>query len=553
MIQFLPQWTRRVVMDGSGRDPLGLSRVSDKLTSFLLPSIITTTDRARYYSFYTWVWADIVAWEAEIGTRADADALRTQFQRREAAFALASFLDRKSDLPIVGIRQVESRVGGDDDDISLDFRVLPSNPFGGYGQYYGGCLHALGLTVPTDDGRGEKPTPYGYELAARFTGTCASAPYVTDDSLRQKSHVSCGTLRKSAETFSLDGLGAPSAKHEREALIRLFFQLGESPTPGHPLNRQASLALFLHVLSAYEQASIPVLRREVDEYAVFWPHYYGSLRTINGDWVEYQAPESLLDTQGYWRQFCAHQFAAYALEEFLAGIVTALGAHPNGLTRSELSAKLAGPDFLEFLRKHIGADCPAPQEFLSALDVLDVANSAMSKAAYQRFSGRSALNEWTLGLTDGLGSAQRLGRAFALMAILYAKWRGREDDSNLAAVEVMARQEFWLGTPFPWIEEWLSRGPSWEEAIESLIAHVLNRHDTVKFQKRKLDATWVEESNGRLTHQQDLEPDFRSSRHGNATTILQDLGLIGPAKPDEPMRLTQRGRQVLSEVINLRR
>ena len=38
---------------------MGLSRVSDALTKFLLPNIITTTDRARYYSFYTWVIADI--------------------------------------------------------------------------------------------------------------------------------------------------------------------------------------------------------------------------------------------------------------------------------------------------------------------------------------------------------------------------------------------------------------------------------------------------------------------------------------------------------------
>jgi hypothetical protein len=33
-------------MEGSGRDPLGgLSRVSDALTNFLLPSIITTTEK----------------------------------------------------------------------------------------------------------------------------------------------------------------------------------------------------------------------------------------------------------------------------------------------------------------------------------------------------------------------------------------------------------------------------------------------------------------------------------------------------------------------------
>jgi hypothetical protein len=99
-MKFWPQWTRRVAMDGSGRDPLGLSRVSDALTNFLLPNIITTTDRARYYSFYTWAIADIEALRKSNGRRI---SFEEEFQRREAAFALASRLGQKIDLPIVGM------------------------------------------------------------------------------------------------------------------------------------------------------------------------------------------------------------------------------------------------------------------------------------------------------------------------------------------------------------------------------------------------------------------------------------------------------------------
>lgn len=53
-LKYWPQWTRRVEMEGSGRDPLGLSRVSDALTNILVSNLITTTDRARYCSLYTW-------------------------------------------------------------------------------------------------------------------------------------------------------------------------------------------------------------------------------------------------------------------------------------------------------------------------------------------------------------------------------------------------------------------------------------------------------------------------------------------------------------------
>lgn len=53
-VAFLPRWTKRVRTDGGGRDTLGLSRVTESITDHLLQGIITTTDRARYYSFYCW-------------------------------------------------------------------------------------------------------------------------------------------------------------------------------------------------------------------------------------------------------------------------------------------------------------------------------------------------------------------------------------------------------------------------------------------------------------------------------------------------------------------
>jgi hypothetical protein len=94
-----------VAMEGSGRDPLGLSSVSDAFTKLLLPNIITTTDRARYYSFYTWAIADIEALRSTKGGRI---SFEEEFQRRVAAFALASQLGQKIDLPIVGVRQVDT-------------------------------------------------------------------------------------------------------------------------------------------------------------------------------------------------------------------------------------------------------------------------------------------------------------------------------------------------------------------------------------------------------------------------------------------------------------
>jgi hypothetical protein len=148
---YLPRWTKRAVMDGSGHDPLGLSRVSDNFTDLLLPSIITTTNRARYYSFYPWAMRE----SADCLEEGDGTAeFVEEFRKREAAFAIASKLGKETDLSIVGIDQVNKHLGevSTEESVTTGFRVLPANNMGGFGQYYGGCLQSLGLGGWDEDG-----------------------------------------------------------------------------------------------------------------------------------------------------------------------------------------------------------------------------------------------------------------------------------------------------------------------------------------------------------------------------------------------------------------
>jgi hypothetical protein len=295
-MKFLPQWTRRVAMEGSGRDPLGLSRVSDALTNFLLPNIITTTDRARYYSFYTWAIADI---EELRKFKSGRVSFEDEFQRREAAFALASRLGQKIDLPIVGVRQVDTILAAadEDDNVETDFRVLPSNSTGGYGQYYGGCLHGLDLVHVDEQGEWNISTEHGRKLADSFARATAKSPYLTGN-WRTRPRVPKKVLQESAEVFSLDALAGRAADTERELLINLFFSLGESRSATRPLNRQATLGLFLHVLLSCEKAGTEVTRRDADGRAVFWPHYYGGLADDDRDLLPYQTvPEFAEDSE----------------------------------------------------------------------------------------------------------------------------------------------------------------------------------------------------------------------------------------------------------------
>jgi hypothetical protein len=393
-MKYWPQWTRRVAMEGSGRDPLGLSRVSDALTTFLLPSIITTTDRARYYSFYTWAIADI---ESLRQSKRGRISFEEEFQRREAAFALASRLGQKIKLPIVGTRQVDTILASADesDNLDTDFRVLPSNSTGGYGQYYGGCLHALDLVRVDEQGEWTSSTERGRKLAEAFATATAESPYLTGN-WRTRPRVPKKVLQESAEVFSLDALGGRAADTERELLISMFFNLGESPSATRPLNRQATLGMFLHVLKSCEEAGVKVTRRDVDGGAVFWPHYYSGLADDDNDLLSYQPAPAFAEAHAFWRQFCAHQFLAFALEEFLAAVLDALSPHPEGLTEAALLDELVSKEFVQDLETVMKTNAGTPTALLKAVGIAGIPDIATCLKITKKFAGEAVVNEWSI-------------------------------------------------------------------------------------------------------------------------------------------------------------
>jgi hypothetical protein len=313
-MKYWPQWTRRVVTEETGRDPLGLSSVSDALTEFLLPGIITTTDRARYYSFYTWAIADVGA----ARKNADGFSFEAEFQRREAAFALASRIGARTDLSLVGLRRVREKLAEAEEDQTADtaFRVLPSNALGGLGNYYGGCLRSMGLASFDENGEWTVPEGRGLTLADSFASATRKAPYLAGD-YRHRERVPLDVLRNSANFFSLDGLRSSSARLERGLLAELFFCLGRKPDALAPLNRQATLGQLLHVLQSYIDAGLEVSRQNIDWAGVFLPHYYDCIAEPGGRPRRYESPAALAAVHGFWRQFCAHQFFTFALEELL--------------------------------------------------------------------------------------------------------------------------------------------------------------------------------------------------------------------------------------------
>ncbi len=56
MTESYPQWTAELTKENvTGEDQLGVEGAAQGYQQWLIPGIITTTDRARYYSFYAWI------------------------------------------------------------------------------------------------------------------------------------------------------------------------------------------------------------------------------------------------------------------------------------------------------------------------------------------------------------------------------------------------------------------------------------------------------------------------------------------------------------------
>ena len=120
------------------------------ITNQLLNGVITTTDRARYYSFYIWCLWHIAQHERPSRGPAFVEA----FQRRESAMVIATLLNdpEASVIGKLGHASVQAMVTGAKATVETQFRCLPASRMGGYGQYYRGCIYDLALRETTEEG-----------------------------------------------------------------------------------------------------------------------------------------------------------------------------------------------------------------------------------------------------------------------------------------------------------------------------------------------------------------------------------------------------------------
>lgn len=546
----LPRWTKRVATEG-GRDPLGLSRVAFMITDYLLPGIVTTTDRARYYSFYTWVLWHIAKEEQSD----DFQEFVNAFRRREAAMALATLAadDLASPVGVDATRKYFAN-GIGTGTFDCDFQVLPSNRLGGYGQYYAGSLYKLRLMEGTVAGVDRVTLGTADELARSFHQAIENTPYIRKR-LFLDTEISKNDLMKSSGELSLDALDESFTADERNRLTQILFGLNEqSKNKDDTRARRQTLTLLLHIISDFEQTgNLATAERgnhgfRTDEYLLY-PTYFGCLWPTENEVYPYTPPEQLNLCSKQWRQLCLHEFFCHAIEDLLCAILEAAGSQNEGVPTGGIAQSLISEDFHSFLSTATRKKGNSPRSFLTALGIGGIPSEEFSHNYQKRLSPKHRLSEpQTLNL-KATSAAEQAARGVLMLAVLYGKWRGITKDVALSYVAHRANTELWIGQVLPLMDNWLEAGVTWTTALEPFLEQfVLNQHDRVFYEKGNLRSVWLKRTEGRIFKEQDYEPVWRNSRIFNCVSIMADLKLLR-IDDQRAISITAAGRRLMNKLL----
>lgn len=538
----IPKWTKHVVMELSGRDPLGMSRVSFMITDYLLRGIITTTSRARYYSFYCWALWHIEKTEAP----ARYAGFVAAFRRREAFLALATLQQNSVSGNVVGADAVRPRLAklNETREVDTDFAVLPSNRMGGYGQYYGGSLYALGLTYRTEDGIHRTAPGRGESLAKAFEHSVANTLYEKEGWYREKV-IPIRVLEKSAEAFSLDALHSERAAEERQLLKNLFFAWDRPKLGDTDILRRQTLGLILYTVSEYGKADFAP--PDSDHYLVYPTYYYGVLWRDIDPPLPYQPPSLFAPCYGFWQQYCAHEYLTQALEKLLHCVLEVLNQQPAGMYLVDICEALTEKDFQSTLAGIFGAGS-TPSQLFAALGMNAIPDQEKCRQARASIDVTSDRSERALVDIDSR-PAEIAASAVGVLAVLYAKWRGAGNEF-VRYIGTQAGSNLWIGTVLPALDRWFQHDLDWRSALESFLElFVLDQHDRILYEKGRLESCWLHRLDGKVHKDQDYQPVFRSSRHWNCVRILRDVGLLDFTR-DNRLRITDAGRRQLSRILD---
>ncbi|GEM_PF-1356691 len=325
-----PQWTSELTDTFvTGEDHLGIEGAAQGYQQWLIPGIITTTDRARYYSFYAWTLYRFINLPGS--SRLLKDFRGPFYKGHEAALIFGAYSHHKgheiiNGLVGSGINNFKARKWWEaGSPVSLDVNYF-DNLLGGLGQYYLTAMQALGIV-----GTSEHPswvyrlTPRGEELARAYQYSIASTSYAKN--LEQAGQLETLSHEDAMEYGASGCLCAEALSRGQDlSLLRdAFFRFDQQGVDNPHARRRIALAVTLDLV----RGANGQFTREMLRPALYLEEYSPDLR--------YQPAQALRDWIWRWQLVEIRHLYTFGLQCLWAAFLLHLSKQANGISIPEYS------------------------------------------------------------------------------------------------------------------------------------------------------------------------------------------------------------------------
>ena len=547
----LPQWTAELTDTFvTGEDQLGVEGAAQGYQQWLIPGIITTTDRARYYSFYAWVLHRFI--NLPDSSRLLKDFRGSFYKRHEVALILGAFSHHK-DREIIGglvgsgINNFKVRRWWKaDDPVSLDVDYFV-NKLGGFGQYYLTAMQAMGIVGTNEHPTWVYPlTPRGEALAQAYQQSISQSTYA--QKLAEQGQLTA-LSHADAQEFGALGCLCPEALAQGKDLPLLrhaFFRLDQHGADNPHVRRRLALAVVLDLV----RGAGGQFRRELLRPALYLGEYAPGLA--------YQPSPALQEWALRWRLVEIRHLYTFGLQCLWAAFLLQLRQQPGGIALPEfmdrVKEKLDAVVFDLNLGEYLDQLCAG----VSLPPNWETAHTGFDQACRQG----SGLDEYTCYLkaarspTDAenlLGFGVRiLAQSFLRFQHWHLQnapiWQEMATRERLSLASFYRFTQGFLSSPGGTLGAWLERlyrefilGQHEFIALEKLR---YQGYDTFKFAYREGQFYWPFASPD--AYQEPIR--LAANRLFNALTILTDLGLV--VKNDQgEFSLNADGESILAQSV----
>ena len=328
-----PQWTSELTDNFvTGEDQLGVEGAAQGYQQWLIPGIITTTDRARYYSFYAWILHRFIT--LPNSSRLLKDFRGSFYKRHEMALILGAFSHHRFYELIGGLvgsgtnNSKVRRWWEAGDPVSLDADYF-RNTLGGFGQYYLTAMQTMGIIGTNEHPTWVYPlTQRGEALAQAYQHSISQTAYAQklaeQEQLTSFSHAD-------AQDFGELGCLCPETLSKGEDLPLLrqaFFRLDQAGTGNPHVRRRLALAVVLDLV----RGANGHFRREFLRPALYLGEYAPNLK--------YQASLELQAWGLRWKLVEIRHLYTFGLQCLWAAFILQLRQAPGGIALPEFMAWL---------------------------------------------------------------------------------------------------------------------------------------------------------------------------------------------------------------------